>query len=437
MTQATISRERERIRSNLLVIKELKRRTTLLATFASLFYNIGQLKKSEEVYVVYIQMVEQNYGLQSLETSNCYYLVGVFYLENSYLKKAMACIKRALDIRLQHLGPKHAAVADCYYNIGLVFYVIGDRPKATSWILNALSIRVTNTGEENIYVAKIYEMLAQLAVDERDLRGAFDKLQKSLKIKSELFTDPSHPEVQRTLAQLQELAGKIGIDSKNMTTMQPRPRHASAGASLQTLGQQKTINKEDDASSLLSNIGFGLFGQGTQDKSDIQSPYSGETDNDSPTLSSPSKQVAFKREILPENLELLKRFIREDGKIITEEDREESRSSNESDEEDDIKQQIGKNQQTSESHDSDEDESESDDEAKTELKTDPEFLAKLNRPQKDKLAKLKSDIFGKSVSEKKYNPIADVVNSGFFNSLSPKSREHFRTLNMHIFNPKT
>ena len=46
--QATISKERERIRSNLLIIKELKRRTSMLATFASLFYNIGQLKKAEE-----------------------------------------------------------------------------------------------------------------------------------------------------------------------------------------------------------------------------------------------------------------------------------------------------------------------------------------------------------------------------------------------------
>ena len=131
-TQATVSRERERIRANLLVIKELKRRTTLLATFASLFYNIGQLKKTEEVYVIYIQMIELNYGLVSLETSNCYYLVGIFYLENSYLKKAMACMKKTLDIRMKSLGQNHPAVADCYYNIGLIFYVVGDRPRATS-----------------------------------------------------------------------------------------------------------------------------------------------------------------------------------------------------------------------------------------------------------------------------------------------------------------
>jgi hypothetical protein len=154
-TAEEMVKERERIKGNLTTIKELKRRTSLLATFASLFYNVGQLKKTEEVYVIYIQMIEQNYGLMSLETSNCYYLVGIFYLENAYLKKAMACMKKALEIRVSHVGQEHPCVADCFYSIGMIFYVIGERSKATSWIMNALSIRLANTGEDNIHVAKV------------------------------------------------------------------------------------------------------------------------------------------------------------------------------------------------------------------------------------------------------------------------------------------
>lgn len=150
-----LSKERERIKGNLTIIKELKRRTSLLATFASLFYNVGQLKKTEEVYVIYVQMIEQNYGLMSLETSNCYYLVGIFYLENAYMKKAMACMKRALEIRVNHVGQEHPCVADCYYSMGMIYYVIGDRSKATTWIMNALSIRLSNTGEDNIHVARV------------------------------------------------------------------------------------------------------------------------------------------------------------------------------------------------------------------------------------------------------------------------------------------
>lgn len=140
----------------------MKRRTTTLSCFASLFCNIGQVRTCEEIYVIYIQMIEQNYGVLSLEASNCYYLVGIFYLENSYLKKAMACMKRALEIRTSQVGQNHSSVSDCYYNIGLIFHVVGNKTKAYNWMLNALSVRLANTGEENIYVARVPSVKADI-----------------------------------------------------------------------------------------------------------------------------------------------------------------------------------------------------------------------------------------------------------------------------------
>jgi tetratricopeptide (TPR) repeat protein len=55
-----------------------------------------------------------------LQTSNCYYLVGVFYLEHKYFAKALACFKRAAEIRENKLG-EHECLADCWYNIGLTY----------------------------------------------------------------------------------------------------------------------------------------------------------------------------------------------------------------------------------------------------------------------------------------------------------------------------
>lgn len=210
-----LTKEQERIKNNLTIIKELKRRTSLLACFASLFYNVGQLKTAEDIYITYIQIIEQNYGLTSLETSNCYYLVGLFYLENNYLKKAMACMKKALEIRIGQVGANHSSISDCYYNIGLIFYIIGNKAKAHSWILNSLSIRIENTGEENIYVAKIYEMLAQMSLDDRDLKSAFDKLKRSLLIKNKIYTDPNHPDISRTLSQMNDLSARLGLGAFN------------------------------------------------------------------------------------------------------------------------------------------------------------------------------------------------------------------------------
>jgi len=238
-----VNKEKDRIKNNLTIIKELKRRTTLLSCFASLFYNVGLLKNAEEIYIVYVQMIEQNYGLLSLEASNCYYLLGIFYLENSYLKKAMACMKKALEIRQGQVGSNHTSISDCYYNIGLIFYVLGNKTKAHSWILQALSIRQSNTGEENVHVARIYEMLAQLSLDDKDLKTAYEKLKKSIQIKNTIFTDPEHPDVIRTTMQLKELSAKLGLNRKPEPT-QPEPARGRFESSGQGSTSPMALRKE-------------------------------------------------------------------------------------------------------------------------------------------------------------------------------------------------
>ena len=66
-------KERYELETNLLMLKELKRRTSLLSCFASLFYNIGDFKHSEAAYILYTKLIEINYGNESLESSNCYF----------------------------------------------------------------------------------------------------------------------------------------------------------------------------------------------------------------------------------------------------------------------------------------------------------------------------------------------------------------------------
>ena len=65
-----------------LLNNELKKRTNLLSVLASLFYAVGDYKNCEGIYVKYIRLVENNYGKESLEISNCYFLIGVFYLQH-------------------------------------------------------------------------------------------------------------------------------------------------------------------------------------------------------------------------------------------------------------------------------------------------------------------------------------------------------------------
>jgi hypothetical protein len=60
----------------------LKKYTNFISTFASLFSAIGDFNNSETLYIKYIKLIEINIGSNSLDASNCYFLIGLFYYEN-------------------------------------------------------------------------------------------------------------------------------------------------------------------------------------------------------------------------------------------------------------------------------------------------------------------------------------------------------------------
>jgi hypothetical protein len=46
------------------------------------FYNsLGNQNKCERSYVIYVSLIEDFYDKQSLEVSNAYYLMGIYYSE--------------------------------------------------------------------------------------------------------------------------------------------------------------------------------------------------------------------------------------------------------------------------------------------------------------------------------------------------------------------
>ena len=51
-----------------------------LSTIASLFNLIGNQRKAEIVYCKYAQIIEKYYGNNSLESSNWFFWIGVFYI---------------------------------------------------------------------------------------------------------------------------------------------------------------------------------------------------------------------------------------------------------------------------------------------------------------------------------------------------------------------
>lgn len=86
----------------------------LLALIANLFYSIGDQRFCENAYVKYVLTLQACYGEESLEASNGFFLMGVYYLQHKYLTQALACFKQALQIRTNKIGGQSESIADCW-----------------------------------------------------------------------------------------------------------------------------------------------------------------------------------------------------------------------------------------------------------------------------------------------------------------------------------
>ena len=73
------------------------------ATIAALYTRWGNIKKAEQAYEKYIIEVSKAYtrhhGTLNIPTSDCYFNMGIFYLENDMLQKAEKCFEKTLYIR--------------------------------------------------------------------------------------------------------------------------------------------------------------------------------------------------------------------------------------------------------------------------------------------------------------------------------------------------
>ena len=138
---------------------ETKRRTKIISIIANLFFNLGNFNMAEECYSKYIKLVEEKYGKDSLETSNCYFLVGIFYLDNKCFKRSIACTKKALILRMDLVGFTHPSISDCYVNMALALKLAGYSLKAKAYLNIALEIRSKKAIEQNLRDAKVFSKL--------------------------------------------------------------------------------------------------------------------------------------------------------------------------------------------------------------------------------------------------------------------------------------
>lgn len=84
----------------------------LISTIANLCYALEL--DCIKYYVLYTKHIENFFGKESIEASNCYFLIGCYFAEEGFLKKAIACFMKSAACRGQQAG-------DCYFNIGVLY----------------------------------------------------------------------------------------------------------------------------------------------------------------------------------------------------------------------------------------------------------------------------------------------------------------------------
>ena len=88
------------------------------------FYNaLGNQSKTEKCYFMYIKMIEKFYSPTSLEVSNAFFLMGVYYSEKgpNFIHKSIACFGKSLAIREKKFGNSDSSCADCLVNMGILY----------------------------------------------------------------------------------------------------------------------------------------------------------------------------------------------------------------------------------------------------------------------------------------------------------------------------
>lgn len=226
-----------------LLNNELKKRTNLLSILASMFYAVGDYKNCELIYVKYVRLVENNFGSNTLEISNCYFLIGVFYLQHKYHSKALACFKKSLEIRLGKLGEKHESVSDCWYNMGVVYKQTNKKFKAIQYLEKALVLRKELIGEIALPCAQVLEILGKIYLEGCDYRSALVKFQDSYNIRKKILNNSRHPDLIRISLLIVHLQNTIKED-------------LASNNNKKTQEILQSVNEQITSSNILDNEGF-------------------------------------------------------------------------------------------------------------------------------------------------------------------------------------
>ncbi|OMJ91242.1 hypothetical protein SteCoe_6218 [Stentor coeruleus] len=261
-----------------LAYEELKAKCSAYSTLGTLFSTCGDNLNGEKMYVQYCKLIILHLGPASLEASNCYFMMGLFYQEQKLLEKSIAAFKKSEDIRIEVFGENHESISDCEYNLGLLFKRKENWYKANVCLQKALNIRIRHSSEGSLPVAQVYEALGSLYMHTKDFKVAYEKLTACYNIRKNLLKHcPNHEDLSRITTLLSSLSNKIEEETKKdqqrraeLSMFNPMFSPENSPQQLHFLHLQNDEEVKNPASSIRTSAKF-------QDKTEDSFQWLGET----------------------------------------------------------------------------------------------------------------------------------------------------------------
>lgn len=195
-----------------------------LSLIASIANAGGFYSYTENVYKLYIHLVEKSFGVN--EQFLAYFLVGNWYTENREYNKAKACYEYCVELK-KNESNEEEILGDCYFNIALCYRMMDNVNEGINQMHYSLSIR---RRKNRLDAAECLEFIGKQYLEIGKYNEAYIYLDECHFIRKELLK-PEDP----ALGSIRELIKKFFLEIKGR-------EHKEAGNI--SVGESMDLGKE-------------------------------------------------------------------------------------------------------------------------------------------------------------------------------------------------
>lgn len=186
-----------------------KRSADLCNGLASHLRRIGDYPTAQRYYKRALDIRQDLFGERHADTAESFNSLGVLFKSLGEFTLAQDYYERALSIRREVLGDRHQLTARTLNNLGALFRAKGELEEARAYYEEALSIRRDVLGEDHLDTARSFNSLGWLLKDLGMLEEARPYFERALSIRRRALGE-RHPLTAQSLNSLGVLLKNLG-----------------------------------------------------------------------------------------------------------------------------------------------------------------------------------------------------------------------------------